>query len=88
MIKEEGKLIYIKDGEFKEVEAYLQHEEWFDIEITALIDGKEEFLYHFRYNNKWMQKNKDFDKDDPNSCQYLPYDKYKIKEVIFTKTIK
>ena len=44
MIKEEGKLIYIKDGEFKEVEAYLQHEEWFDIEIAALIDGKEEFL--------------------------------------------
>ncbi len=88
MIKEEGKLVYIKDGELKEVSAYLEHEEWLDIEIIAMIDGEEELLCYFKYSNKWMQMNKDFDKDDPNSYQYLPYDKYEIKEVIFTKTIK
>ena len=88
MIKEEGKLIYIKDGELKEAEAYLQHEEWLDIEIIAIIDGKEELLCYFKYANQWMQKNKDFDEDDPKSYQYLPYDKYEIKKVILTTTIE
>lgn len=35
-----------------------------------------------------MQKNKDFNRDNLKSHQYLPYDKYEIKKVILTTTIE
>ena len=89
MIKEEGKLIYIKDGKLEEIKTLPVHNnDSMFFEIIALIDGEYQDLFYFKGWNKWMQKNKDFDEDDPDSYQYLPYDKYEIKKVVFTKTIE
>lgn len=89
MIKEEGKLIYIKDGKLEEIKTLPVHNnDSMFFEIIALIDGEVQDLFYYKGQNKWMQKNKDFDEDDPDSYQYLPYDKYEIKEVILTTTIE
>lgn len=88
MMKEEGKLIYVKDGEFKEAKALQIYEDYMFFEIVAMIDGETVDLFYFAGQNEWVQRNKDFDEDDPNSYQYLPYDKYKIKKVILTTTIE
>lgn len=89
MIKEEGKLIYIKDGKLEETKVFqVPNNDSLFIEIIVMIDGEVQDLFYYKGQNKWMQKNKDFDEDDPDSYQYLPYDKYEIKEVILTTTIE
>lgn len=89
MIKEEGKLIYIKDGKLEETKVFqVPNNDSLFIEIIVMIDGEAQDLFYYKGQNKWMQKNKDFDEDDPKSYQYLPYDKYEIKKVILTTTIE
>lgn len=85
MIKEEGKLIYVKDGEFKEAKVLQIHSDSIFFEIVAIIDGEIVDLFYFAGQNVWVYINRYFGGE---YGEYLPYDKYEIKKVILTTTIE
>ena len=56
MIKEEVKLIYIKDGKLEETKVFqVPNNDSLFIEIIVMIDGEVQDLFYYKGQNKWMQ---------------------------------